>query len=276
MYHGLDPGDGRYAACEAGVMPYVLSREAFRSHLQVLGEMGRRVVRPEDFLANLGSCGSRPALPSSSCCSDGLFPPGEVLLTFDDGMASDYDVALPELASAGCRALFFVVTGKVGERGRVSRAQLREMVAAGMSLGAHGHTHRYLTTLSAREQRNELESSRKWLEDQVGVSVAALSLPGGRFNSHTLAAARDRRFETVFTSAPFPPRYREEEKIWTVGRVAVRTAWFGSLLVGFLGRQDKHLRRMRRADAARRLAREFLGDGLYSRLHRLFWRLRGH
>ena len=36
MYHGLDPGDGRYAQTPPEVMAYVLPRGAFVDHLDLL------------------------------------------------------------------------------------------------------------------------------------------------------------------------------------------------------------------------------------------------
>ncbi len=79
----------------------MLKREEFLRHLDALEKAGRRVVDPVVFL------------------KQGAFlEPGDVLLTFDDGDRSDYDVVLPILVEKGWRALFFVTPGFVGRPDR--------------------------------------------------------------------------------------------------------------------------------------------------------------
>ena len=65
-----------------------------------------------------------------------------IRLTFDDGNASDLAVALPVLSRYGLRAQFFVVAGRLGQRGSLPAEGLRTLVEAGMSIGSHGMQHR--------------------------------------------------------------------------------------------------------------------------------------
>ena len=48
-----------------------------------------------------------------------------VLLSFDDGNASDFDTALPILQRFGVTAQFFVVAGRVGQPGWLDAEALR-------------------------------------------------------------------------------------------------------------------------------------------------------
>lgn len=252
MYHGLDPGDGRYGAADPAVMAYVVARDAFEAHLKIARERRRKIVEPAEFLDGAGIA------PEVS----------PILLTFDDGMASDYDVALPLLQAQDLRAIFFITTAEVDRPGRVTWAQLREMVAAGMALGSHGHTHRFLSSLSPAEQTSELEESRKILEEKAGAAIRSVSLPGGRYNRHTFSVAKACGYDTVFTSEPTAHPRLLRNGVRLVGRVAVRAGWTPEYLGGFLQNEDRCLSEMRRSYRLKAMLQAVLGVGLYTRLHR--------
>ena len=63
-------------------------------------------------------------------------------LSFDDGYASDMEIALPALLERGLSARFFPLAGKLGRPGYLTAAGVRELAAAGMALGSHGMRHR--------------------------------------------------------------------------------------------------------------------------------------
>ncbi|MBN1866153.1 polysaccharide deacetylase family protein [Candidatus Sumerlaeota bacterium] len=258
LYHGLDPGDGRYADVSPGAQAYVVSRGVFERHGAALIESRRRVVDPlERFTRGLGS---------------GM-QPGEAILTFDDGLRSDYEVAFRLLREWDCRAIFFVNPAMVGTGERVGWTELSEMVQAGMAIGSHGLTHEFLSGMSPERQRRTLSASMRRIEERVGGRVRALSLPGGRWGRRTLEIARECGYTAVYTSSPQPAVLREG--IWVVGRVAVRNGWSGEFFRNFLENQEAHLRRMRRADTIRRAAQRLLGDGAYERAHKALWAVRG-
>jgi peptidoglycan/xylan/chitin deacetylase (PgdA/CDA1 family) len=56
-------------------------------------------------------------------------PARAICITFDDGKASDYDIAFPVLMGLGMTGTFFVVTQRVGQPGYVTWAQLKEMAS---------------------------------------------------------------------------------------------------------------------------------------------------
>lgn len=118
--------------------------------------------------------------------------PGSVALTFDDGFLNFIVHALPILQRYGLPATLFVVSGYCGKRndwpspGRyvpsleiAGWSELREVVRAGISIGAHTVNHRKLTGLPEEIVRQEMRDCRVELEDRTGAAVEAFSYPYG-------------------------------------------------------------------------------------------------
>ena len=185
MYHELGvPGR---TACEdaPGYLRYVVDRSVFLEHLDLLSAHHMHV------------CGVAEA------CGRGLDSPNQVAITFDDGCATDAEVAAPLLAARGFGATFFIVSGWVGtRRGFMTTAQVRELHAQRFAIGSHSATHAFLSDLPDAALVEELRGSRHAIEDMLGAPVRHLSCPGGRWSARVAAAARDAGYDTVSTSRP--------------------------------------------------------------------------
>lgn len=140
-------------------------------------------------------------LPGMAAACDRDAAP-EVMVSFDDGCASDAEIALPCLSALGLRAAFFVTSGFVDRPGRLAGSQLRALARAGMLVGSHGRSHRLLATLDAPALREELQRSRAELEQVLGQAVTTLALPGGRGAAREHAAALEAGYTLVFGSQP--------------------------------------------------------------------------
>src|SRR5687768_1699714 len=64
-----------------------------------------------------------------------------VRISFDDGNASDVEIGLPALLERGLTADFFVLAGRLGAAGSLDEAAVKELAAAGMTIGTHGMRH---------------------------------------------------------------------------------------------------------------------------------------
>lgn len=100
-------------------------------------------------------------------------------LTVDDGLKSSHSHLFPLFLEKRIRASFFPVAATVGRRGWVSWKDLDEMRRGGMEIGSHTMTHANLAETARDEALEELVSSRKLIEDNLGIRVKFLSLPGG-------------------------------------------------------------------------------------------------
>lgn len=122
------------------------------------------------------------------------------VITFDDGLESDYSNAFPALVQRNMTAQFFVNTANVGKPGYMDWSQIREMDQAGMHIGSHGHQHVDHSQPSESRLTAELRVSRQMLQDQLGHEVEWFAPPYGFVNRKTIRAARAAGFSGIATS----------------------------------------------------------------------------
>lgn len=80
--------------------------------------------------------------------------------------------------------------------------QVLDAQRQGITIGAHTHTHRVLSTLSLDDQREELRSSKRMLEAKLGTPVRSLAYPVGgyeHFNPETKTLAQEEGFDLAFS-----------------------------------------------------------------------------
>ena len=141
-----------------------------------------------------------------------------VRISFDDGNASDIELGLPALQERGLTATFFALAGRLDLPGSLSPADLRALVAAGMTIGTHGMDHRPWRGLDESEQQRELVQARDELAEVVGVPVTQAALPLGRYDRRLLSQLRRLGYAAVHTS----DRRWGSEGAWLQPRFSVR------------------------------------------------------
>ncbi len=124
------------------------------------------------------------------------FPPKSIVLTFDDGYASVHEEALPLLVDLSWTATVFVPTESIGGRSAggwplVGTGALRELIAAGFSIGSHTVSHPDLTRSTDAEVLSELRDGKERLEDLLGEPVRSFAYPFGRYDARSRAVAED-------------------------------------------------------------------------------------
>ena len=159
----------------------------FAEQMRILAESGIRVVDLSDL----------PSLMSAKSASERV-----VALTFDDGLLSVYEHALPIIASYGFPATVFVVSDYCGrsnawpsQPARVARqplmgwSKLRELVRAGVRPGCHTRSHPDLQSLTSSGISEEVIGAKARIEDVLGVPVDTFAYPCGAFDAQVRALA---------------------------------------------------------------------------------------
>ena len=155
MYHALEDDAHPSGATDAGEQLYVLEVSSFREQMSYLHREGYRAFLLEELRAL------------------GEWPDKAIVLTFDDGHESNSSLALPILQECGFKAKFFITTGWIGTPNFMNKEQIRGLHRAGMGIGSHGVTHRFLSDLPEAEVRAELIDSKTVLEGACYINVVS-------------------------------------------------------------------------------------------------------
>jgi len=128
-----------------------------------------------------------------------------VAITFDDGYRDNLEIAAPLLIERGFPFHVFVNPSFVmsGEHRYLTVQSLRELAGLpGVSIGAHGYSHRKLTECTPSELQYELDTSKQWIEDAIGTAVMTMAYPHGAVNAEVQRATADAGY-TLAASSKF-------------------------------------------------------------------------
>nr|WP_290868462.1 polysaccharide deacetylase family protein [Hamadaea sp.] len=123
-----------------------------------------------------------------------------VRITFDDGNASDLEIALPRLLERGLTAEFFVLAGLLGEPGRLDADGVRELAKAGMPIGSHGWAHRDWRRIDDVQAQEEFTEAHRVIGEIVGEPVTTVAIPFGSYDRRVLRRLRQTGVNRVLTS----------------------------------------------------------------------------
>lgn len=110
------------------------------------------------------------------------------MIWFDDGLSSTYDVAYPVMKKRGLTGIVAVVTGAVGKTLRnykrnvdypcMNREELKTLINEGWEIASHTVSHPLkFNELTPDEARYELENSKEWIIDNLGVTPTKFAFP---------------------------------------------------------------------------------------------------
>jgi peptidoglycan/xylan/chitin deacetylase (PgdA/CDA1 family) len=189
-----------------------------------------------------------------------------LVISFDDGHISHYELALPVLERYSVKAIFFVIAGRIGKRKDfMTWNHLKDLVAQGHRVEAHGWSHTFLTSCNDAELRNEVRGSKEMIEDRVGVPVRALSAPHGRWDSRVARACEDAGYRELYTSNPWVSR-RNGKNLAVLGRLVATQSMDTDHLLRWLTMGSAEAARHRFKQNLKDSARYLLGDRLYYRM----------
>ncbi|MBU1998869.1 MAG: polysaccharide deacetylase family protein [Candidatus Omnitrophica bacterium] len=129
-----------------------------------------------------------------------------IAITFDDGCRDVYIYAFPVLKKYNFPAEVFIVVNEVGlvQENRMSWDEVNAMQASGLiHFGSHTINHPNLAELTSEETiKNEIQGSKKILEEKLGRRVDSFCYPSGRFNAKSRKAVIDAGYELAVATNP--------------------------------------------------------------------------
>ena len=127
----------------------------------------------------------------------------QIIITFDDGYKDVFFNALPILKKYDFKATCFFVTNLIGQvnswdikkkdfskKEIMNFNDINNWISSGMHIGSHSHNHIDLTKISEKNLLNELEFSKKILEDKFNNIDNIFCYPYGKVNQNVYALTK--------------------------------------------------------------------------------------
>jgi peptidoglycan/xylan/chitin deacetylase (PgdA/CDA1 family) len=233
MYHHVNP-KGKFV----NVTP-----ERFESHMRYLGKHGFTALDTSELSAILHGGKTAPQKP--------------VMITFDDGWLDNWLFAFPSLKKYGMKAVIFVITSLIPEKGRRQRAdegealslpehkacqnmidagrasevmvsweEIKEMADSGLvDVQSHTHAHkRYDKVYADHAERAEilkqdLRISKKMIEEKLDKQCHAICWPWGIYDRDYVRTAESLGFRLMFTTEK--GTNTPETEPWRIRRIVI-------------------------------------------------------
>jgi len=162
---------------------------AFAAQLDYLKANGYTTILPRDLAAHWDH--------------GAPLPPRPVILTFDDGSASWTQTILPMLQARGMVAEFYLTLTQIHDGG-ITWAQVRQLAAAGMGIGAHDVDHIQLAMLgpdrppaSAAVMWYQVHQVRLIIGQEIGQAPDSMAYVGGGWNATLVALVQKAGYTTA-------------------------------------------------------------------------------
>ena len=177
MYHRF--GEGRYPSTNTTI-------EQLESHIRYLKDGGFTIMALPEIIDRFQS--------------GRTVPDRTVAISIDDAYLSVYEKGWPRFQEAGFPITLFVATGPIDRnlRGYMSWDQLRELQAAGVSIGSQTNSHPHMHRISIEAVRDELTSSNQRFIDELGLRPELFAYPYGEYNLEVIEAVKDAGFIAAF------------------------------------------------------------------------------
>ena len=146
-----------------------------------------------------------------------------VLVSFDDASGGQFTNALPILQRLGVPATFFVMTVVLDRPNWLSRDDLRELDAAGMTIASRTWDHHPVTRYGDPDWATQLAKPREQLERIVRRDVDLFAYPYGLWNQDALPHVEAAGYRAAFQLTEQPQD--AELPLLTVRRVLTLPSW---------------------------------------------------
>lgn len=243
LFHGLWTDPSQVHGRSVAEARYWIEARVFEAQMRCLADRGYTGVTLQELLSANVRTVAKP-----------------LVVTFDDGWASDWRIATPILQRLGWKAEFFITTEWMGQSGFMTWAEVREASGVGMGIQSHSLSHPDLAQVSLERLNRELVVSKAILEEQVRRPVDFFALPGGSGRQEEVAAlARAAGYRGVCTSHVGLNSLEKNPFCWD--RIPIVNATSLSELASWV--EGRGLATLTWKRNAFRLVRRLLGSSLY-------------
>ncbi len=180
MYHGISPPPAGNP--NPGLF---VPEDEFEEQVQWLYEQGYHAVTLEDVFAAWHDDKPIAAKP--------------VVISFDDGLRSQYEGARPILTRLGWPAVLNLEIDNVRD-GELTESMVGDLIHEGWEIDSHTLTHPDLTSVDPTRLTREVSGSRDWLQRHFDIPVDFFCYPAGKYDDAAIVAVRAAGYEGATTT----------------------------------------------------------------------------
>lgn len=164
----------------------------------------------------------------------------DVVYTFDDGGCSFISPIAGILEKHNKRAIYFISTNYINTPFFLTKEDIKELDKRGHIIASHSHTHPdKISSLTHDECLNEWIVSKRILENIVGHSVSAASIPGGDISDMVIDCMVEAGYTEIYTSEP-TIKVRKYRGVYIIGRYGITKSMSGQTFFKLI--YNKHFR----------------------------------
>ena len=171
---------------------YSVTPKVFEKQIRYLYRKGFRTISPSLLVDYIK--GKRVNMP--------LKP---ILITFDDGLKSQYKYAYPILKKYSFTGVFFIYPSAIISKKRVFRRlhMTKSMIKAlhknGMYIESHSYYHPLMHREDDRINSIQFRASKRWLEKLINKKVEFFAYPFGSYNKKVMSLGAKNGYKGLFT-----------------------------------------------------------------------------
>lgn len=171
----------------------IVSRQAFENQMKFLKENSYRTItlgQLKDFFDFRGQ-----------------IPEKAVVITFDEGWRSVYDIAFPIVKKYDFSAVLFVSTDFIGQQKALSWQQVKQLSKNGFDVQSLTKSHRNLVKMNQQESfkayfnnlKKEITLSEELIRQQLNKKCTYLAYPYGKTSNLVIALLKKHGYQGAFT-----------------------------------------------------------------------------
>jgi len=163
-----------------------VSPSDFNLQMSLLAEQGYKTISIHEFL------GMSQHNPDAK----------NIIITFDDGYADNYENAFPIMRQFGFTGTIFCTTGSIATRKFLNNEQILEMQAQGWEFGSHTVTHPHLPQLATAQKITELSDSMSQLAAIIGRTADSFCYPYGEYDLESIKILAELGYRGACSNRP--------------------------------------------------------------------------
>jgi peptidoglycan/xylan/chitin deacetylase (PgdA/CDA1 family) len=187
---------------------YIMPVDRFKDQMKMLADSGYHVILPDELMDYFTRGIQLPFKP--------------VILTFDDGTASQFSNAIPVLNKYHFKAVFFIMTVSLNHSIYMSDEQVETLSDNGHIIACHTWDHHNVTGYNGDDWKIQFENPKHRLEKITGRPVKYFAYPNGLWNEKAIEALKLYGFAAAFQ---LTGKKSTTNSVFTLRRIIVDGNW---------------------------------------------------